>query len=91
MNTYAVFLNESNVACWQNIRERWSNGRHFILTDHLAFVASEDITTTAEVSEKVGIDKKEGSIETLGVVFEVGAYNGFNKGDLWEWLGKVQS
>ncbi len=89
MNVYAVFLNESNTACWQKIREEWPNGRSFILTDHFCLVATEDITTTAEVSDKIGIG--ENGTGALGIVLELGAYYGFNKGNLWEWLKKVQA
>ena len=88
MDIYAIFLNEANAECWDKIREEWANGRHYILTDNLAFVASDGISTTVEVGKKIGIT---GDAESaLGLVFEVGAYNGFNKGDLWEWLRKMQ-
>ena len=87
MSVYAVFLNRADEGAWQALREGWP-GRHFILTDHMAFVAPEGISTTAQVSETVGIDSDSG---LLGVVLEVSAYSGFNQTGLWEWLGKAQS
>ncbi len=89
MAVYAVFLNEANDAVWQAIRDKWPNGHHFILTDNMAFVApTEGIVTTAQISEAIGIGS---SNEVLGVVFEWAAHNGFNRGELWEWLRKVQA
>ncbi len=61
MDIYAIFLNEANAECWDKIREEWANGRHYILTDNLAFVASDGISTTVEVG------KKSGLLETLRV------------------------
>ncbi|MCY4218030.1 MAG: hypothetical protein OXE56_01990 [Gammaproteobacteria bacterium] len=87
MNICVVFLNKPNAGCWQNVSDNWPNGHHFILTDHMAFVASENITTTAEISDKVGI----GENGALGIVFDLGAYNGYNRGELWEWINKVRS
>ncbi len=86
MSIYAVFLNEPNEEAWKSVKEKWP-GRHFILTGNLAFVAPEGITTTSDIAGIVGIG---GESELLGIVFDWAAHNGFNRGDLWEWLGKVQ-
>lgn len=90
MAVYAVFLNETNDGVWQALQDQWPNGRNFILTDHMAFVAPEGIVTTAQISEAVGIGRHDDG-EVLGIVFEWGAHGGYNRSDLWEWLGKVQS
>ena len=87
MSVYAVSLNQADEAAWETLRKEWPE-RHFILTDRLAFVAPEGITTTAQISEAVGIG---GESNLLGLVLEVSAHSGFNKSDLWEWLRKVQS
>ena len=57
-------------------------------TDHLAFVAPEGITTTAQIAESVGIGSESG---VLGIVFDWSAHNGFNRSDFWEWLDKVRA
>ena len=87
MSVYAVFLNEANDEAWRTLRKGWPE-RHYILTDHMAFVAPEGITTTAQISETAGIG---GDSSLLGIVLEVSAHSGFNRGELWEWLRKVQS
>ena len=61
--------------------------RHFILTDNMAFVAPQRITTTAEVCAEAGIGV-EGAI--AGLVFEWGMHHGFNRSELWEWMRNVQ-
>ena len=87
MTVYAVFLNEPNEEVWQTLREKWPD-RHHVLTENLAFVAPHGITTTADISDSVGIGGERG---VLGIVFEWHAHNGFNRGALWEWMRKVQS
>jgi len=89
MTVYAVFLNDADETARQALQEKWPHGRHFILTDHMAFVAPEGITTTAQIAQAVGIGS--GEREVLGIVFEWAAHNGFNRSDLWEWLRKVQA
>jgi len=86
MTIYAVFLNSPDEAAWQVLGEKWPD-RHFILTDHMAFVAPEGITTTAQIMNAVGMGLEKG---LLGVVFELAECNGLNSGDLWEWLRKFQ-
>jgi len=87
MTVYAVFLNEPDETAWAALQEKWPNGRSFILTDNMAFVAPEGIVLTTEISKAVGIGEDN---DRLGLVFEWTAHNGFNRGDLWEWLRKVQ-
>ena len=86
MTVYAVFLNQPDDAAWAALAEHWPNGRHFILTGNMAFVAPEGITTTAQIAKAVGIGEGR-----LGVVFDWSAHNGFNRSDLWEWLRKVEA
>ena len=88
MTVYAVFLNEPDKTVWAAVAEQWPNGRHFILTDNMAFVAPEGITTTEQVADAIGIGEGH---EVLGIVFEWTAHKGFNRNSLWEWLRKVQA
>ncbi len=87
MSVYAAFLNEPDKSAWEALREKWPNGRSFVLTDNLAFVAPEGLTLTTEVADAVGIGEKN---DLPGVVFEWGVHTGFNRGELWEWLSKVK-
>ena len=87
MTVYAVFLNEADESAWQALAEKWP-GRHFILNEHMAFVAPEGITTTAEIAAVAGIGEEH---DVLGIVFDWSAHHGFNRSDLWEWLRKVQA
>jgi len=72
------------------LQDQWPNGRSYVLTDNLAFVAPEGITTTEQISNAIGIGRR-GDEEVLGIVFEWSAHNGYNRNALWEWLGKVQA
>lgn len=87
MTVYAVFLNKADEPTWRTLAETWP-GRHYILNEHMAFVAPEGITTTAEIAAALGIGKER---DVLGIVFDWSAHSGFNRSDLWEWLGKVQA
>ena len=87
MAVYGIFLNEPDGTEWEALRKQWPGGRSFVLTDHLAFVAPDGIALTGDIAETLGIGDAE---ERLGVVFELGAHNGYNDADLWEWIKKVQ-
>jgi len=87
MTVYAVFLNRPDEAAWKTLQEKWP-GRHFILTEHMAFVAPEGLSLTTDVTQALGIGDEA---ERLGIVFEWAAHNGYNRSDLWEWLRKVQA
>ena len=88
MTVYAVFLNEPSSEAWQALEREWPDGRSFTLTENLAFVAPTGLTLTADIARAVGIDEER---QRLGIVFEWTSHNGFNRGDLWEWLRKVQA
>ena len=87
MDTYAIYLNDKSDEAWKKVRKKWVYNH--ILDDRLAFVALEKVTTTADIAEAVGIGVGEGDERLTGIVISMGAYNGFNDMDLWEWLGKV--
>ena len=87
MSTYAVYLDEPNEGVWDTVKAKWP-GRHYILDDRMAFVAPAGITTSAQVSEAVGICEDQ---QLLGVVIDCSRYSGFNRHDLWEWLDKARA
>ena len=87
MSVYGVFLNEPDREAWQTLETTWPD-RHFILNGNLAFVAPEGIITTKQIAENVGLGSERG---VRGIVFEWVAHNGYNSGELWEWLRKAQS
>ena len=84
MTIYAIVLNEPNEAAWRQVKSEWPD-RHYIVTDHLAFVASEEVILTEGIAEALGMDD-EGNV--TGVVIEAASYSGFNKPGLWEWARK---
>ena len=84
MSISAIILHEPNEAVWQAVRNTWLGGRHYILTDRVAFVAPEGITLTQDIANRIGM-----SGNVLGIVIEFDKYSGFNHSGLWEWLDKV--
>ena len=90
MTVFAVSLNSADERVWKTLQEKWPNGRGYILTDNMAFVAPDGIVTTQQISDAIGIGQ-HGGREVWGIVFVLDAYSGFNQSDLWEWLEKVKS
>ncbi len=86
MSIYAVILNDPSAPAWQAVQAAWP-GRHFLLTDRVAFVAPEGITLVEDIAGAVGIDE---SGDVLGLVVELDSYTGFNRSALWEWMRKVR-
>ena len=84
---YAIYLNEGNNATWGILKEKWPD-RHLIVNDRLAFVALDTITTTGNIADTVGMNLES---KTIGIVFQLSAYNGFNSQNIWEWLEKVSN
>lgn len=82
MAIYAALLNEPNRQVWNALEESYP-GRYYIMTENIAFVSPDGISTSAHVATALGLD---GELDAYGVVVAVSAYNGFNSLDLWEWL-----
>lgn len=87
MDTYLIYLSNENADAWEKVKETWSH--HHILDDRVAFVAPEKVTTTAAISDSVGLGEGDEGNELTGIVVSMGAYNGYNDRSLWEWLDKV--
>ncbi len=88
MSTYAIILSrESSTYAWDKIKESWESS-HYILSDRVAFIVSEDPKiTTRKISDTIGMDKNQ---QINGVVLQVSHFNGYETVDLWEWLAKFQ-
>ena len=84
MSIYLVALNVPNKLAWETIQTSWP-AHHFILTDHLAFVAPDEPALTATVAETIGINAEK---DVLGIVVELGNKAGYNLTSLNEWLSK---
>ena len=85
MDTFAIVLNEPNGNAWKRVKEHWDV--RFIVSETLAFVAdSGPVQLSSSVAEIVGMISDD---QILGVVLQVGEYNGFNNKAIWEWLGKT--
>ena len=88
MSIYLVALVEPNEEAWASLKEKWAK-RYFILTDRLAFVATESDVLTEDVCEAVGMNE---DVDVTGFVAEIdhGTINGWTRKAFWEWLRKNQ-
>ena len=86
MSIYLIALNEPNAAAWTAVRDKWP-ARHYILTDHMAFVAPEGIVLTQEIADALGINSER---RISGFVVELNNYSGLSRAALKEWIGKVE-
>ncbi len=83
MTVYAVILNDPDETAWRKVRE-WK--QHYVLTDRIAFIATDDLTLTHEIAATIGINREGG---VTGLVLESTNRAGWNDSALIEWLGKV--
>ena len=88
MSIFAIYLNQPNKEAWDKLENVWS-GRHFILDDRLALISPKDVALTSEIARTLGIGSHAGD-PIFGFVAEISAYYGFNRRDLWEWLGRFR-
>lgn len=88
MAIYAIILNEPNDAVWQTVKSGWPGMQHFIVTDHLAFIAPSEPTLTDHIAEKIGMNSGA-AVPVTGVVIEAKNRSGLNSSSLVEWLGKA--
>ena len=84
MSIYLVALNEPSELAWGAIQTNWP-AHHFLLTDHLAFVAPDESALTSSIAETIGINAEK---NVLGIVVELGNKAGYNLTSLNEWLSK---
>ena len=85
MYIYAVILTEPDMAAWERVREGWP-GEHLILTDRIAFVREQAVTTTHDVADKVGMNR-EGNVN--GFVLDTAYIAGWTSSRLSEWMDKI--
>ena len=86
MSVFLVALNEPDVETWERLKDRWP-GRHFIVTDRMAFLAPEGITVTQEIADALGMNAEH---QVLGLVIELGNYAGRGPASVVEWISKVE-
>ena len=88
MSIYIVTLNAPSELAWERLKDTWPK-RHRIVTDHIAFVAPEDTSTTGEIGKAIGMNSED---KIMGVVAEIneGAVNGWNDVSVWEWVRNHQ-
>lgn len=73
MTIFLVVLVEPDENAWERISEKWPE-RHHIISNTLAFVAPEGISTAKSVRDAVGIDV--GTIAPSGVVVPMDDHSG---------------
>ena len=83
MDIYAIVLNGPSETAWDRIKEKWKN--HYLVSDTLALIATEEIAITLSIAESIGINKEGG---VTGIVFQVSYYSGWHDRTTWEWLAK---
>lgn len=86
MSVYLISLNEPSDEVWDKVKNLWP-GRHYLLTDRMAFIAPEGITVTQDIADQLDMNPDGG---IAGIVVELGNYAGFNRAGLAEWVEKVQ-
>lgn len=85
MFMFAVVLNHPNESAWETIRKEWPD-THFVLTDRIAFIAQDDVITTQDVANRIGLNREK---KILGVVLDAEHRAGWNNRDCIEWLRKA--
>lgn len=75
MKVFLVALVEPNNGVWISIETEWS-GRCRFISDMLALIAVEDVTTTREVREGIGIEAGSGGSRGIVVELMDGRFSG---------------
>ena len=86
MSVYLIAIHEQSAAVWERLKTTWPS-RHHLVTDTLAFVAPEGITTAVDVAKKVGMTDAE---DVMGFVVEMNDYSGRSWEDAVRWLEKAR-
>ena len=84
MSIYAIVLTDPDEGAWAAIREEWSDA-HILLTDRIALIKAGPSTTTADISQRVGMNREKG---VTGLVLDATYRSGFAESRLIEWLAK---
>lgn len=85
MNVYSVILNKPSKDTWKALEEKWPAPHHYVIDDHLAFIASGQEMLVSEISNALGMNNED---QVFGVVLKVrsGEFYGFNEKGLWAWI-----
>ena len=87
MRMFAVILNEANQKAAERIAKSYPT--HYRFSDTVFLVSDDALAET--VSASVGIKGDDRIDEAGGVVFRLnGAYAGYTKRVLWEWLSEAE-
>ena len=86
MSVYLIVAHEQSAAVWERLKTTWLSRRHPV-TDTLAFVVPEGITTAVDLAKKVGITDAE---DVMGFMVEMDDYSGRGWEDAVRWLEKAR-
>lgn len=89
MSIHLVALTEPSEKAWSNLKNEERLRNHFVLTDHLALVATEPLVLTEEVCESVGMDD-EGEVAGFVTEVDYGTINGWTRKGFREFFRKNQ-
>lgn len=86
MSVYLIALHEQSTDVQARLKTTWPSRHHFV-TDTLAFVAPEGITTAVDVAKEVGMTDAE---DVMGFVVAMDDYSGRSWEDAVRWLEKAR-
>lgn len=86
MSIYLIALHEQSTDVQARLKTTWPSRHHFV-TDTLAFVAPEGITTAVDVAKEVGMTDAE---DVMGFVVAMDDYSGRSWEDAVRWLEKAR-
>lgn len=85
MTTYIIALTDKNPAVWEAIGAKWPNHSH-IISDTLAMVSAEGVSTPEKIKEDVGIAVGEGGQTGVVVRFDKESVSGVLSTTAVDWL-----
>lgn len=85
MTTYCIALTDKNPAVWEAIDAKWPNHSLFI-SDTLAVISAEGVSTPNKIKEDVGIAVGEGGQTGLVIRFDNESVSGVLSTTAVDWL-----
>lgn len=89
-NLFAVVFTTGAEKGVENVLDQYRKRKSFQLADNIVIVASDELSS--EIAEAASLTQGGNEQGITGAVFKLnGAYAGYARGDLWEWIEKVEN
>jgi len=89
-NLFAVILTEGQKAAAARLREAYSEAQVYELDENVFIVSDDRFTGT--VAKAAALTREQAESGIRGVVFKLnGAYTGYTRQSLWEWLENAEA